>query len=265
MKVKFLNGREEEFETLAGANLAGADLRGADLRGANLRWTALRGAQMKGADLRGANMSNADFYGASIQGADLQCANLRDADLRCADLSGADLERADLRWTALRGAQMTGADLRGAIFEIDVVCLGALLGAILDKEQYARLRDILDEVGKTVDDEGTRAQVKRDREIHDHYEHAKEKHPVFADILSTGGFTLGARHYKAHMRIRHDAGECTPMDILFGEYLEVLEAIDAKDKTQAVYECYDCIAVLLRLIDMIEETAEKEGWKEEAR
>ena len=34
---------------------------------------------------------------------------------------------------------------------------------------------------------------------------------------------------------------------------------------EAVYECYDCIAVLLRLIDMIEETAEKEEWKEEVR
>lgn len=102
-------------------------------------------------------------------------------------------------------------------------------------------------------------------EIVRHYEHAKEKHPVFADIISTGGFTLGAKHYKAHLRARHEAGECTPMDVLFGEYLEVLEAIDAKDKAQAVYECYDCIAVLLRLIDMIEETAEKEGWKEEVR
>ena len=198
MKVKFLDGHEEEFETLAGA-----DLRGADMKSANLRWTALRGAIMERADLRGAEM------------------------------------------------------------ESRMVPLGALLGAILDKEQYARLRDILDEVGKTVDDEGTRAQVKRDMEIHDHYDHAKEKHPVFADIISTGGFTFGARHYKAHLRARHDAGECTPMDIFYGEYLEVLEAIDAKDRGQAVYECYDCIAVLLRLIDMIEETAEKEGWKEE--
>ncbi len=136
---------------------------------------------------------------------------------------------------------------------------------VIDKEKYARLRDILDEVGKTVDDEGTRAQVKRDREIHAHYEHAKEKHPVFADILTTGGFTLGAGHYKAHLRARHEAGECTQMDVLWGEYLEVLEAIDARDKAQAVYECYDCIAVLLRLIDMIEETAEKDGWKEEGR
>lgn len=100
-------------------------------------------------------------------------------------------------------------------------------------------------------------------EIVRHYEHAKEKHPVFADILSEGGFVLAPAHYKAHLRARHEAGECTPMDVLWGEYLEVLEAISKKDKTQAVYECYDCIAVLLRLVDMIEEIAQEESWPEE--
>lgn len=245
MKVKFLNGHEKEFETLKSADLAGACLAGADLRDAVLQFANLRYAGLRGANLLGADMREAD----------LEDADLRGAVLRGASLSGADLD----------GANIEGADLRGAKIEIDKVTLSALVGAILDKEQYARLRDILDKVGKTVDDEGTRAQVKRDREIRDHYEHAKEKHPVFADIISTGGFTFGARHYKAHLRARHDAGECTPMDIFYGEYLEVLEAIDARDKAQAVYECYDCIAVLLRLIDMIEETAEKEGWKEEGR
>lgn len=122
------------------------------------------------------------------------------------------------------------------------------------------IKKAMDASVKAVDGEKTPSQ--RMDEIAAHYDHAKETHPVFADILSTEGFTLGAKHYKAHLRSRHEAGECTPMDVLFGEYLEVLEAIDAKDKTQAVYECYDCIAVLLRLIDMIEETAEKEGWKE---
>ena len=138
--------------------------------------------------------------------------------------------------------------------------------ATLPPEKLKTAEDLIKVIDKEDGkDEGTKAQVMRDREIHAHYEHAKEKHPVFADIISTGGFTLGAKHYKAHLRARHDAGECTPMDIFYGEYLEVLDAIDAKDKAQAVYECYDCIAVILRLIDMIEETAEKEGWEEEER
>lgn len=160
MKVKFLDGHEEEFETLAGADLGGANLSGAELRGAKLR--------------------------------------------------GADLE----------GAKLSGA----------------------------------------VDGEKTPSQ--RMDEIAAHYEHAKETHPVFADILATS-FPLLSRYYKAYIQARHETGECTPVDVLWGECLEVFEAVQARDKSQAVYECYDCIAVLLRLIDMIEETAEKEGWKEE--
>ena len=104
--------------------------------------------------------------------------------------------------------------------------------------------------------------VKRDREIHAHYDHAKEKHPVFADILTHKTHT-SARYYKIVRDEALAAGACSPFDVLLAEYAEVLEAIDAKDRGQAVYECYDCIAVLLRLIDMIEETAEREGWKEE--
>ena len=101
-------------------------------------------------------------------------------------------------------------------------------------------------------------------EIVRHYEHAKEKHPVFADILTHKNHT-SARYYRIIRDEAHAAGDCSPIQVLHAEYAEVLDAIDAKDKAQAVYECYDCIAVLLRLIDMIEETAEKEGWKEEVR
>lgn len=101
-------------------------------------------------------------------------------------------------------------------------------------------------------------------EIVRHYEHAKEKHPVFADIL-THNTHPSAKYYKIVREEALAAGACTPFEVLLAEYAEVLDAIDAKDKAQAVYECYDCIAVLLRLVDMIEETAEKEGWKEEVR
>lgn len=262
MKVKFLDGREKEFETLAGA-----DLRGADLRNSNLKGKSLCGADLMCANMKGANLGLADLMYANMKGANLELANLTKTNLRGACLRNTYLWNANLRGADLRGADMEGAvihfaDLRGAVFEYWVVSLGALSGAVLDKEQYARLRDILDKLGKTVDDEGTRAQVMRDVEIHGHYDHAKEKHPVFADILATS-FPLLSRHYKAYIQARHETGECTPVDVLWGECLEVFEAVQARDKAQAVYECYDCIAVLLRLIDMIEETAEKEGWKEE--
>lgn len=249
MKVKFLDGHEKEFETLVGANLVGADLRNSD---------------RKGESLCGADLMNADLEGANLALADLTGANLREACLRNTYLWNADLTGANLRGADLEGAVLRLADLRGAQFEGGAMHLGALLGVILDKQQYASLRDILDEVGKTVDDEGTRAQVVRDKEIHSHYEHAKEKHPVFADIL-THSENTSAKHYKRLRDEAHAAGDCSPIQVFLAEYAEILEAIAVEDKSQAVYECYDCIAVLLRLIDMIEETAEKEGWKEEAR
>lgn len=161
-------------------------------------------------------------------------------------------------------AQMAALLRRVATLPPDKLEMAKNLIDVIDKEQYARLRDILDEVGKTVDDEGTRAQVMRDVEIHAHYEHAKEKHPVFADILTHKTHTA-AKYYKIVRDEAHANGDCSPIQVLHAEYAEVLDAIDARGRSQAVYECYDCIAVLLRLIDMIEETAEKEGWKEEVR
>lgn len=247
MKVKFLDGHEKEFETLVGANLVGADLRNSD---------------RKGESMCGADLMNADLHGANLALADLTGANLRGACLRNTYLWNADLTGANLRGAEMEGAVLRLADLRGALFDGGTMCLGALLGAVLDKKQYARLRDILDEVGKTVDDEGTRAQVKRDREIHDHYEHAKETHPVFADVL-THSENTSAKHYKRLRDEAHAAGECSPLQVFLAEYAEVLEAIAVEDKAQAIYECYDCIAVLLRLVDMIEETAQKESWLEE--
>lgn len=247
MKVRFLSGHEKEFETLVGANLVGADLRNSD---------------HKGESLCGADLMNADLHGANLALADLTGANLRGACLRNTYLWNADLTGANLRGADMGGAVLRLADLRGAQFEGGAMCLSALLGAVLDKEQYASLRDILDEIGKTVDDEGARAQVKRDREIHDHYEHAKKKHPVFADIL-THSLNTSAKHYKRRRDEAHAAGDCSPLQVFFAEYAEVLEAIAVEDKAQAVYECYDCIAVLLRLVDMIEEIAQKESWLEE--
>lgn len=99
-------------------------------------------------------------------------------------------------------------------------------------------------------------------EIVRHYEHAKETHPVFADILTHNNNT-SAKYYKMVRDEALAAGACSPFEVLLAEYAEVLEAIAVEDKAQAVYECYDCIAVLLRLVDMIEETAQKESWLEE--
>lgn len=216
MKVKFLDGREKEFETLAEA-----DLRYADLRCANL----------EGADLRSANL-----HGADLRGADMTWANLRMVDLTGADLRGVNMMGAELSGANLNGAKLRGANLTGVYMD------GAKLMA--------------------VDEEKTPSQ--RMDEIAAHYEHAKEKHPVFADIL-THSENTSAKRYKRLRDEAHAAGECSPLQVFLAEYAEVLEAIAVEDKAQAIYECYDCIAVLLRLVDMIEETAQKESWLEEVR
>ena len=69
VKVRFLDGRELEFESLEGANLKYADLKGADLRGANLRGANLEGAILEGADFRNADLRSADLEGANLEGA----------------------------------------------------------------------------------------------------------------------------------------------------------------------------------------------------
>lgn len=105
--------------------------------------------------------------------------------------------------------------------------------------------------------------MRRIAEIVRHYDRAKRRHPVFADVLTHTETTTPARHYKRLRDEAHAIGYCSPLQIFLAEYAEVLEAIAVEDKAQAVYECYDCIAVLLRLVDMIEETAQKESWLEE--
>ena len=55
-KIKFGDGTEKEFESLAGADLRDADLYHADLRYANLKDADLSGAYLKGADLTNANL-----------------------------------------------------------------------------------------------------------------------------------------------------------------------------------------------------------------
>ena len=75
-KIKFRDGTEREFESLAGADLSNANLSYANLEDVNLD---------------GADLCDANLYGA----------NLEDADLRFANLSNTNLSRANLKNTNL--------------------------------------------------------------------------------------------------------------------------------------------------------------------
>ncbi len=92
-----------------------------------------------------------------------------------------------------------------------------------------------------------------------HYDHAREKHPAFADALcedlasaprkraSSAGF------YKALRDEARTRGECTPSLVLWAEMAEVQDACFEGDYFQAEYEIYDCVAVLMRWLDMVRE------------
>ena len=80
-KIKFLNGKYREFETLTGTDLKGADLRYYELIGANLRFSDLRGANLSCTKLSGANLRGADLRGADLSDADLKGANLFDTSI----------------------------------------------------------------------------------------------------------------------------------------------------------------------------------------
>lgn len=88
-----------------------------------------------------------------------------------------------------------------------------------------------------------------------HYEHAKRKHPKFADMLYAQSHYIAQTNlafYRDLMEWGVTAGEVESDDILRCEIAEIYEAYKGGRLADAKEECYDAIAVLLRMIDMIE-------------
>ena len=92
----------------------------------------------------------------------------------------------------------------------------------------------------------------------DHYRHAREKHPYFADKLVSAitKNCVGRKLAESREQLRHDAEN---MDFVIAEHVlhcEWLEFVDAlvnePHKCVAVSELYDAIAVLLRMVDVLE-------------
>ena len=101
-----------------------------------------------------------------------------------------------------------------------------------------------------------------ERRIWAHYEHAREKHPRFCDILGAGIGTPNVPEKTAVSRIlaerreklaiETERGVLTWPSLLMCEMFEVLAEIADGKTDAAVEECYDAIAVLLRVIDVLE-------------
>lgn len=91
--------------------------------------------------------------------------------------------------------------------------------------------------------------------IKEHYEHAKEKHPYFCDIitcLSKEGADTHLDIYRATLAAELNANAVEASTLLLCEYQEAIQAYKKGDNAAAVKECYDAIAVLLRVIDVLE-------------
>lgn len=92
--------------------------------------------------------------------------------------------------------------------------------------------------------------------IGQHYLHAKEKHPYFADRMyeerdiDTAKRSL--KTWRTRIRDEIESGNRCAETLLNCELCEVAEAYFSGDKAKAVEECYDAIAVILRMVDVLE-------------
>ena len=91
--------------------------------------------------------------------------------------------------------------------------------------------------------------------IREHYEHAKEKHPHFCDIITCLSDVGAATHLdipRSPLKAEVDTEAVEPITLLGCEFYEAIQAYTKGDTAAAVEECYDAIAVLLRVIDVLE-------------
>lgn len=93
--------------------------------------------------------------------------------------------------------------------------------------------------------------------ILEHYGHAREKHPYFADVILDSVDTPDRMAQllsidRDRLKLYAELGCVRPIDVLECEVSEVMCAISNGDKAHAVEELYDCVTVLLRTVDVIE-------------
>lgn len=91
--------------------------------------------------------------------------------------------------------------------------------------------------------------------IREHYDHAREKHPYFCDMVTCLSETGADTHldiYRATLAAEIAANSVEASTLLRCEHYEAIQAYTKGNIPAAVEECYDAIAVLLRLVDVLE-------------
>lgn len=94
-----------------------------------------------------------------------------------------------------------------------------------------------------------------DNRIAIHYDHAREKHPYFCDIitcLSDVGADTHLDIYMATLKAEDDNEAVEPSTLLGCKFYEAIQAYTHGDGGVAVEKCYEAIAVLMRVIDVLE-------------
>lgn len=96
-----------------------------------------------------------------------------------------------------------------------------------------------------------------------HYNHAGEKHPLFADEMCTdtdwqGDADFCKRLIKGKVVLKE---KVTAHAVLHAELCEIFAAFCSGNYEQARYEVLDAIAVLLRMDDMIRDAQERKEKK----
>lgn len=92
--------------------------------------------------------------------------------------------------------------------------------------------------------------------IVEHYNHAREKHPYFADKLlnpvtiKEADYTLNRIRKYIDNDSKHS--ELDAQTVLSCEFVEMVLEVAKNNTPAAIEEAYDCIAVLLRIIDVLE-------------
>ena len=92
--------------------------------------------------------------------------------------------------------------------------------------------------------------------IKEHYDHAREKHTYFCDMMITCLSDVGAdTHldiYRSTLSTEEAVEAVEAVTVLMCKVYEAVQAYTHDDTKAAVEECYDSIAVLLRVIDVLE-------------
>lgn len=93
------------------------------------------------------------------------------------------------------------------------------------------------------------------KKIKEHYDHAREKHPYFCDMitcLSDVGADTQLDIHRNTLAVEEEVEAVEAVVVLECKIYEAVQAYTHGDTKAAVEECYDAIAVLLRVIDVLE-------------